>query len=262
VDIVSEGENGQTSYALIDLDGDGKRDLIVDDYIGGTGLFTYVSTSRQAGGKFVDGTPMYSLNGRGGNQDSTWVRLQGRIYAAYRVGYYGEDTVYLKRALKFAGKVPAVTVRYQYDLHVPKQQEPQDGKPVVLDDKLHAALVKALPRVDVAQDRDPAWTGKTPICPVPAGTKEDEAESYHSFGPGHYSFEVVADFPVQKDGVCYIGRLMDWFGGYDKDGLAAEYLIRRADEPEADPTTYGVRGKRKATAVTTSEKTVEGDNGI
>jgi uncharacterized protein len=262
VDIVSEGENGQTSYALIDLDGDGKRDLIVDDYIGGTGLFTYVSTSRQAGGKFVDGTPMYSLNGRGGNQDSTWVRLRGRIYAAYRVGYYGEDTVYLKRALKFAGKVPAVTVRYQYDLHVPKQQAPQNGKPVVLDDKLHAALVKALPKVEVAQDRDPDWTAKTPICPVPAGTKEDEAESYRSFGPGHYSFEIVADFPVQKDGVCYIGRLMDWFGGYDKDGLAADYLIRRADNPEADPTTYSVRGKRKATAVTTSEKLVEGDNGI
>ena len=261
---VSEGENGRTSYALIDLDGDGKRDLIVDDYIGGTGLFTYVSTSRQAGGKFVDGTEMYSLNGRGGNQDGSWVRLRGRIYAAYRVGYFGEDTLYLKRALKAAGQVPAVTVRYHYDLQVPKQQPSQDGKSTTtLDDKLHAALVKALPDVTVAQDRDPNWTGKDPICPVPAGTSEDDAEAYRSFGPGHYSFEIVADFPVQKDGVCHIGRLMDWYGSYDgKEGLGADLVVRRANAPESDPVTYSVRGKRKATAVTTSVKPVEGDNGI
>jgi len=47
-------ETGRTSYALLDLDNDGQRDLIVDTYAGGTGLFTYVETWRRAGGLSKD----------------------------------------------------------------------------------------------------------------------------------------------------------------------------------------------------------------
>ncbi|WP_246164935.1 lysozyme inhibitor LprI family protein [Pigmentiphaga aceris] len=263
-DLVSESENGSSRYALIDLDGDGKRDLIIDDYIGGTGLFNYISTRRRDGGKFVDGTSVYSLNGRGANQDGTWVRLQGRVYAAYRVGYYGEDTLYLMRALKPAGKVPAVTVHYRYNLQVPKVQVSDDGKTrTTLDDKLHSALTKALPKVTVAQDRQPSMPKREPICPIPANTSEDDRDAYYGAGPGHYTIEIVADFPVQKDGVCHIGRLIDWFGGYDnKEGLAAMYSVSRPGAAENDSKTYNVTGKRTATDVSTSLKAVEGNNGI
>lgn len=261
-DLVSESENGNTRYALVDLDGDGKRDLIIDDYIGGTGLFNYVSNRRRVGGKFVDGTALYSLNGRGANQDGTWVRLRDRVYVAYRVGYYGEDTIYLMRALKSVGQVPAVTVHYRYDLKVSSVQVSDDGKQTTkLDDKLFRALSKALPTPTVAQDRQ-ASRKPQPICPVPAGTPEDNRESYYGLGPGHYTFEIVADFPVQKDGVCYVGRLTDWFGGYDvKEGLFAQYSIGRPGTTDGDTETYGVTGKRTATDVSTTVKQVDGDNG-
>ena len=39
--ISADSENGKVSFTLIDLDGDGKRDLIIDSYVGGTGLFSY-----------------------------------------------------------------------------------------------------------------------------------------------------------------------------------------------------------------------------
>jgi uncharacterized protein len=264
-DIVSEGENGNTSYTLLDLDGDGKRDVIIDDYIGGTGLFTYVSTRRREGGKFVGGTPMYSENGRGANQAGSLVRIRDRVYFAYRVGYYDEDTLYLLRAMKPVGQAPAVTVRYRYDLQVPKVQENVDGKQnaKTLDNTLHATLTKALPKVTVAQDRQPSSDRADPICPIPPGTNEDDKAAYYGMGPGHYSFEIVADFPVQIGGVCHLGRLTDWFGGYDEqDGLSAQYLVAKPGEQTDEPTSYIVTGKRTATEVTTTVKAVEGDNGI
>ncbi len=39
--LARDSENGKVSFTLIDLDGDGKRDLIIDSYVGGTGLFSY-----------------------------------------------------------------------------------------------------------------------------------------------------------------------------------------------------------------------------
>ncbi|PVF74660.1 hypothetical protein CSC18_0014 [Klebsiella aerogenes] len=39
--------NGKVSFTLIDLDGDGKRDLIIDSYVGGTGLFSYTGVLKR-----------------------------------------------------------------------------------------------------------------------------------------------------------------------------------------------------------------------
>ena len=43
--ISADSENGKVSFTLIDLDGDGKRDLIIDSYVGGTGLFSYTGVT-------------------------------------------------------------------------------------------------------------------------------------------------------------------------------------------------------------------------
>lgn len=46
-DISADSENGKVSFTLVDLDNDGKRDLIIDSYIGGTGLFSYTGVLRR-----------------------------------------------------------------------------------------------------------------------------------------------------------------------------------------------------------------------
>lgn len=45
--ISADSENGKVSFTLIDLDGDGKRDLIIDSYVGGTGLFSYTGVLKR-----------------------------------------------------------------------------------------------------------------------------------------------------------------------------------------------------------------------
>ncbi len=77
-------KNGKVSFTLIDLDGDGKRDLIIDSYVGGTGLFSYTGVLKRGDSAFESvnnadsndddnfdaGVPgaLYSINDRGANQ--------------------------------------------------------------------------------------------------------------------------------------------------------------------------------------------------
>ncbi len=101
----------------------------------------------------------------------------------------------------------------------------------------------------------------TPICPIPPGLSDDLKSEYYGFGPGHYSYEIVADMPVMLDGHCHIGRLANWFGSYaPKHGLHAQLWIRRPGSSEA--RDYQVHGLREFVGATTSLGDVEGDNGF
>ncbi|SSW67484.1 hypothetical protein AGI3411_03147 [Achromobacter agilis] len=260
-DVDSGGENGVASYTLIDLDGDGLRDLAIDSYVGGTGLFSEISTLRRIGARFgapsgqsaeanradaPSGATLYSLNDRGANQAGEWIRLRGRVYAAYRSSRYGMDSVYLLHPLAEVGDAPTLTVRYRYDLSVPRQQKNETtGAVRALDEALHAALTRALAQIDPERVATPGEPAK-PLCPMPANTKEDERSQYYSFGPGHYAYETVADVAVQLRSGCAIARLADWFGGYSaKDGLYAQLWVRgTADDARTD--TYNVHGVRRA----------------
>ncbi len=51
--ISADSENGKVSFTLIDLDGDGKRDLIIDSYVGGTGLFSYTGVLKRGNDDFA-----------------------------------------------------------------------------------------------------------------------------------------------------------------------------------------------------------------
>ena len=51
--ISADSENGKVSFTLIDLDGDGKRDLIIDSYVGGTGLFSYTGVLKRGDDDFA-----------------------------------------------------------------------------------------------------------------------------------------------------------------------------------------------------------------
>ncbi|WP_259699609.1 lysozyme inhibitor LprI family protein [Pseudomonas frederiksbergensis] len=266
--IEGAGEYGNSSYTLMDMDGDGRRDLVVDTYAGGTGLFSYIETFHRSADRFVrrtdvqgaeSGSSLLSLNDRGANQSVDWINVRGRIYAAYRVSYYGVDKLYLLNPLKVTGTVPIVTVNYRYELSVPKvQKDEADGSSATLDDALHEALTQALSKVSKTEAKD-IGDQSSPLCPIPPTGVGDGA--YYSYGPGHYTFEIVGDMPVMVAGQCYIGRLMDWFGGYSlKDGLYAQLVMRKPDLEESE-RSYQVIGKRRMIEVTTSNGAVEGDNG-
>ncbi len=268
----SDAEGGNVSYTLLDLDGDGRRDLVVDTYIGGTGLFSDIGVLRRDGARFApadaNGAPdaggsLYTINGRGANQSGDWIRLRGRIYATYRVGAYGEDRLYLLRPLYRAGDVPTLTVRYHYDLSVPRQQKrPDTNAPRTLDDTLHAALSHALAGLPAGPAKGDA-PGDEPLCPVPAGTSLDQRETYNGYGPGHYSYETVGDLTVRIGARCYVGRVVDWFGDYSaKNGLSAQLWIRDPDDPAGKQDAFDLRGKRRAVDIETSIGPVQGDNGV
>ena len=125
---VPEGENGMGSYTLVDLDGDGHRDLIVNTYSGGTGLYNIISVHRWVNARFAgfgtanangDAEFLYTTNGRGANQRVEWVRLQGRVYATYVDGRYGTDSISLLRPFEMNDRVIGFSVNYHYRLQPP-----------------------------------------------------------------------------------------------------------------------------------------------
>lgn len=249
------GENGAGAYTLMDVDGDGQRDLVIDTYLGGTGLFGETSVLRRKGGRFEGpaipndesgASALYTTGGRGANQSGQWIRLRGRVYAAYRNSLYGVDDVYLLRPLTIVGEVPKLTVRYRYRLSIPKVQSDEKGTATTLDGALHAALSQALGKIDTRQARD-FGPADVPLCPVPEGTSEDDRGNYTRYGTGHYTFEVVGDVPVWLGRECRIGRVVDWFGAYSsKGGLGAAFWVRKPSEPDREQT-YEVDGVRTAT---------------
>jgi uncharacterized protein len=283
--IETESENGNASYILMDIDGDGQRDLVVDSYVGGTGLFSYTSVLHREDGKFegsyaatlasanaqvedsngldddADRSYLYSINGRGANQGTDWIRVRGRVYVAYRTSYYGEDNVYLLRPLTIVGDVPKLTIQYRYRLSVPKmQKDDSKGSVKTLDNALHAGLTRALGRLSSKRTRDIGNQDK-PLCPILGDVKDDDRSAYFGYGPGHYSYEIVGNVPVWVGRQCYVGQVVDWFGGYaPKDGLYAQFWIRKPNR-DAEDQTYSIRGVRTATGIKTSIAKVEGDNG-
>ncbi|NTX30072.1 DUF1311 domain-containing protein [Burkholderia pyrrocinia] len=246
-------------YTLIDLDGDGRRDLVIESASNGTGLWSSVHVLRRNGGKFeVPGESneaidrsLYTTNGRGANQAGEWIRVRGRVYALYRDSHYGVDEFYLLRPFTVVDQVPKLTVNYRYRLSVPVEQH-EEGKQgtTVLDGTLHAALEQALHEVsdNVASD---AGADK-PLCPIPPDVQGDDRSEYSNYGPGHYTYEIVGDVPVHVGGKCYIGRLIDWFGQYGKDGLAAQLSMRLPRDDTDHERTFSVNGVRAVTSVATS----------
>lgn len=260
--IEGAAETGPTTYALLDLDNDGQRDLIVQTYAGGTGLFTYVETWRRTGARFVRRSveresSLFHTNDRGANQAVSWIKLHDRIYAAYRNSAYGVDNLYLLNPLKVNLQVPTVTARYAYTLQVPATQNKEDGTSTYkLEADLHAALDHAITQ---AMKAAPDSTNNAPLCPIPpTGTGDDD---YYSYGPTHYAIEKITDLPVMIGGECYIGALIDWFGSYsEKTGLFAQLAVRKPGE-EASGTAYEVYGRRHLTDVSAGLGNVEIDGG-
>ncbi|MCU0074672.1 lysozyme inhibitor LprI family protein [Pseudomonas koreensis] len=265
-DIKGASESGQTSYTLLDLDGDGQRDLIVETYAGGTGMFHYTETWRRVDGRFIrrmaeiapqtgNDSVLFYTNDRGANQAVYLIGIRGRIYFAYQNGSYGEDQIYLLNPLKINRQVPSVRVRYHYQLTVPHTQYIEDSDKAY---ELEPSLQKILTKAVTGSNANAGMTEqqKKPLCPIPQSARD--IEEYYGYGASYYAIEPVADFPVIIGDDCYIARLINWFGSYDeKNGLFAKLTMRKP-EAEGQERGYTVNGRRHITEVGTSIGKAEG----
>ncbi|MGB4812775.1 MAG: lysozyme inhibitor LprI family protein [Methylophilaceae bacterium] len=261
------GENGVANYTLLDMNGDGQRDLMLSSYTGGTGLFSEIFILKRQGDVFVGGystvntdnttnennpPPLYSLNGRGSNQWATWVKLNGQVYIAYVNGQYGVDTVSLLHPLEINNKVQTLQIQYEYKLSVPKKQDTDERPPVILSEQEYAAINQALTLINTRRADDQVFyegPNVKPLCPAPAKATEEERLDYFTYGPGHYSFEIVGNVPVWLAGKCYLGQLVNWFGWYqEKTGLRALLWMRQPNHVDDSnkKKEYIILGKRRA----------------
>ena len=219
-----EAEHGNVSLALMDMDGDNRRDLLVTRYVGGTGLFTIVDIYRQtADGLFepAAGTDdgFYSINGRGSDQAATWIRIAGRVYLAYREGEYSSDRLTLRRAFLPVEKSPAaivVSYRYRHRLSpYPGAAWNKDTAPP--PPALRLALDQALGNRYQAAMRNQPLRSRCAAY----GEKSDD-ELADRFGAGHYTIESAARFWVHTATTadCHAVQLVRFNNSY---------LMRTAD---------------------------------
>ncbi|MBK5533209.1 DUF1311 domain-containing protein [Pseudomonas sp. TH08] len=256
----ADTELGQTTFNLLDLDGDGQRDLIVQTYTGGTGLFSFFETYRRDGDRLTRrtaalgqesgiGSSLYSISDRGANQSVNWISIRGKVYAAYRDSSYGVDNVYLLSPWQANHLVPKLTIHYRYQLSIPRIQPDDEHKTTYkLKPDLHRALAQGL--ATVGEETSDSGQERKPMCPIPPSTTD--REEYYGYGAGYYAIEQVADFPVIIGSECFIARLNNWFGTYSaKDGLYAQVTLRKpgAIDQERD---YKVNGRRRMTTISTS----------
>lgn len=223
--IAIESENGGAGLTFLDLDQDGHRDLIVDQYVGGTGLYSYISTLRNdpATG-YADRGASFSINGRGGDQALYWLRIDGRSYAAYRDGVYGRDTLTLQRAMSPAppagATAPALVLRYRYRHRVlPAGAEARrdDAEQAALDADPDFAVAadRALAQVRLNRDGSQRQPAPEARCPAPPGTPaEDDVWPWH--GAGHYSFDFAATTRVRTPRACYAATVIAFRSSYLK----------------------------------------------
>ncbi|MFC0227256.1 DUF1176 domain-containing protein [Serratia aquatilis] len=272
--IMAYTENGTVGYRLVDLDNDGKRDLIIDSYVGGTGLYSYTGVLKRGDKTFYstiddpDGeesyTPgeLFSENGRGANQWSKWVEINGQVYALWFNGVFGEDNLYLVRPFNKADKTATVTIRYHYQLDSIGTQEDGPTLTPALSDNDRKGLLKSLEEMqkNLLKDQKIGQTNP-PICPVPPGTSPEDAERYSMSIPLHYAYESVAKIPVWLDGKCYIGTVASHFGHYNH-GVDAEITLLSPEKDEDIVGGYAITGLRSVTSVSSGYKKREGDNGV
>lgn len=263
-DISADLENGKVSFTLIDLDNDGRRDLIIDSYVGGTGLFSYTGVLKRGDDTFdsVNGSDsdddddfdagvpgaLYSLNGRSANQWSRWVRINGQVYALWYNGQFGEDNLYLLRPFSPTDRTPAVTIRYRYTLDTISSPEKDQPLTPALNARDKADLLKSLEIMQGSLLKDKPQT-------------DSDADNYYSGIPSNYIYETVAYIPVWLNDKCFIGTIFSHHGTY-RHGVDAEITISSPREDEEVIGDYTLSGLRHVISAVSGWKIRQGDNGM
>ncbi|CAK9885014.1 MAG: hypothetical protein XXXJIFNMEKO3_01406 [Candidatus Erwinia impunctatus] len=256
-------ENGSVDYKLVDLDGDGKRDLILNAYTGGTSLSSTTGVLKRTGDRFValNHYDNESISGefflqieRGANEGGQWIRIKDQVYALWFSGMYGEDNFYLLRPFNTENKIPNITVNYKYqydDLSIQPESEEGELKPALnTDDKKR--LIEVLNTESFYYHKQSQQQENMTICPVPVGTSSEDAENYSAHIAGNYITQPVATLPVWINGACFVGSLESLFG-------RGEFLLISSPKEMEILGAYSISGVRHIESITKGWKFREGN---
>lgn len=263
--IQMSSEFGEVSAALYDLDHDSKRDLIINCYSGGTGLFSLIYTFRREGDLFVSSqkTPspssmdnLYSINGRGSDQEGTWINLNQQTYLAYRDGIYGYDTLVLRTPFSIEDQLSSVglQVDYRYRNYLTRTQIDYGEKRInPMTKALQRRIQNGLDQLDTHPDKE---FGE---CPATHSVDVDPSDkiTWPWFGAGHYTFDILADFPVWIKGHCGAARLINVRNSYRTADHFIGNMLRYMPTPNSEALEFEIKTTRKATAIKTFTPTKE-----
>ena len=92
------------------------------------------------------------------------------------------------------------------------------------------------------------------ICPIPAGTRPEDADNYNTGIAGNYTSEPVATIPVWVNGECLIGSVESYFG-------RGEFITLLSPKDQDIVGEYSITGTRHVTSIKSGWNPREGDNG-
>lgn len=234
-------KNSCPEFSWLDVDGDGQRDLLVRDY-GGNAFFEAVlkrtgKTFGDVGHVFEDlwqiedSDEIFSWDCKGCDEDAAWIRVNGRVYRAFRNGRFGINKVFLLSPLRINIEAPRLVVKYDYSLRVVFDSSvPQPLFAYNSQNKrtLQSAMTKTLEKLS-SQSETPSSQNSSHLCPIPKGTPKQVWSKYTRYADGSYPFEAVADFPIWIAKQCHIARLLSMYLYSKKEGVYAQLLVRRPD---------------------------------
>lgn len=264
-------EMGELSLSLLDLDGDGQRDLVQSAYSGGTGLYTQVDLLRrdpQRGFVVPDSLDpqrpwaqgQYGISGRGSDQGLYWLRIDGVSYIAYRDGDYYGDILLLNRPLSAdpRERSPAVQLQVRYGrehrladpvIHVDGEPLDANATAIAADRRLLKHIDRLLAALTLYGDGVAHFGDEQARCPVPPGTDPGEAEIWPWRGAGSYTFDTAADTVIRSGKQCYSATLIALRSSYAGDhALCCQLWLYRG--PGEQAATLDLRSRRWVSGVT------------
>lgn len=260
------------AFSWLDVDGDGQRDLLVAIYASNSQIEAVLKRTGKTFGDIGhvfeelwymhDADEIFAWDCKGCDEDAVWVRINGRVYRAFRNGGFGINEVFLLRPLKGNIEAPRIVVKYGYSVKVvydksgmfpqndPRRWQEELLFPYTVQNRrsLQAATTKILELLK-GQSKSPFRKKSSALCPIPKGTPKGDWSTYTQYAEESYPAEVV-DFPIWVERICYIARLISMPLYTREDGIFAHLLVRKADanlslsDSDWDTDTFRVIGRR------------------